>query len=550
MAALPYPAITKIPNTEPAAIPALWNGTYAEIDSNFGALNTRLNTVEATMVTNLAGLGVTVTAAKINFLSAVTGDVQAQIDGKFAQPVGTTAQYVRGDGSLAAFPTTWQWSAIANKPTTFATSGMTLAATDVPVLNQNTTGSAATLTTARTLTIGASGKTFNGSANVAWTLAEIGAAAAVHTHVIGDVTGLQSALDSKATGTHNHTLDSLSNVTTANVATGDIIRWNGLAWVNATLASAGIAAAVHTHAIGDVTGLQAALDGKLSTTGTAAAATKLATARTLTLGATARGFDGTGNLSWTVAELGAAAAVHTHVVADVTGLQTALDGKSPTTHNHTLDSLTNVSTANVAGGQLLMHNGVAWVNATLAGAGVAAAVHTHVIADVTGLQGALNGKLDAGATAVAAGRWATARSVQIGATARSVDGTANLSWSLAEIGAAGTGANTFTGVQTMPGLAITSSRDIKEGIDDLALTVSDDVIDLFRPVTFRFKADPSREVIGLILEEAAEVLPQVAVGAGIAYEQIVPVLIARAKRDRASIRALAERVEALEAAAA
>ena len=41
--------------------------------------------------------------------------------------------------------------------------------------NQNTTGSAATLTTARTLTIGNTGKTFNGSANVAWTLVEIGA---------------------------------------------------------------------------------------------------------------------------------------------------------------------------------------------------------------------------------------------------------------------------------------------------------------------------------------------------------------------------------------
>lgn len=40
------------------------------------------------------------------------------------------------------------------------------------------TGSAATLTTARTLTIGSTGKTFNGSANVSWTVSEIGAAAA------------------------------------------------------------------------------------------------------------------------------------------------------------------------------------------------------------------------------------------------------------------------------------------------------------------------------------------------------------------------------------
>lgn len=44
--------------------------------------------------------------------------------------------------------------------------------------NQNTTGSAAeatVLATARTLTVGETGKTFDGSADVAWTLAEIGA---------------------------------------------------------------------------------------------------------------------------------------------------------------------------------------------------------------------------------------------------------------------------------------------------------------------------------------------------------------------------------------
>lgn len=45
---------------------------------------------------------------------------------------------------------------------------------DVPTLNQNTTGSAATLTTPRTLTIGATGKTFNGSSDVGWNWTEMG----------------------------------------------------------------------------------------------------------------------------------------------------------------------------------------------------------------------------------------------------------------------------------------------------------------------------------------------------------------------------------------
>ena len=61
-----------------------------------------------------------------------------------------------------------------------------------PTFNQSTTGSAATLTTARTLTIGATGKTFNGSANVGWSLAEIGAQASGN-YITG--TGSLSAQD-------------------------------------------------------------------------------------------------------------------------------------------------------------------------------------------------------------------------------------------------------------------------------------------------------------------------------------------------------------------
>ena len=43
-------------------------------------------------------------------------------------------------------------------------------------------GTATKLQTARTLTVGNTGKTFDGSANVSWSLAEIGAAASSHTH--------------------------------------------------------------------------------------------------------------------------------------------------------------------------------------------------------------------------------------------------------------------------------------------------------------------------------------------------------------------------------
>jgi hypothetical protein len=59
---------------------------------------------------------------------------------------------------------------------------------DVAFTDSSITGNAATATilaTARTITIGATGKSFNGSANVAWTLAEIGAQAVLTNPVTG-----------------------------------------------------------------------------------------------------------------------------------------------------------------------------------------------------------------------------------------------------------------------------------------------------------------------------------------------------------------------------
>jgi hypothetical protein len=93
---------------------------------------------------------------------------------------------------------------------------------------------------------------------------------------------------------HNHTLDSLSNVTISSNSAGEILRWNGTAWVNATLAEAGIqpagsyltgnqtitlsgivtgsgATSITTSiadaalSIAKTNGLQAALDAKMST---------------------------------------------------------------------------------------------------------------------------------------------------------------------------------------------------------------------------------------------------------------------------------------------
>ena len=60
--------------------------------------------------------------------------------------------------------------------------------------------SAVKLSTARTLTIGSTGKTFDGSANVSYTLSEIGAAASSHTHTVVNRTMVTTPIYNASTG--------------------------------------------------------------------------------------------------------------------------------------------------------------------------------------------------------------------------------------------------------------------------------------------------------------------------------------------------------------
>lgn len=99
-----------------------------------------------------------------------------------------------------------------------------------------------------------------------------------HTHGIEGVTGLQDALDGKAS------TEALASKADASALEGK-------------------ADASHTHAIANVTGLQSALDGKASASDLASKADASALA-------------------------GKADTDHTHGIADVTGLQSALDGKA------------------------------------------------------------------------------------------------------------------------------------------------------------------------------------------------------------------------------
>ena len=244
------------------------------------------------------------------------------------------------------------------------------------------------LATARTLTVGNTGKTFDGSANVAWSLSEIGAAAASHTHNYLPLSG------GTLTGNVKFNMHGRNN-TIFNIYDGDAnghnIRFGG---GGATIVAAGDCGANLESVVGTTEALSLAadqdidfyvncntFDNKLKATlntslhfypsvsgqgyigtstykwngmyantfygalsGNASTATKLqtartingtsfdgsanittaqwGTARTLTIGNTGKSVNGSGNVSWSLSEIGAAASNHSHNVLSTKGTNT------------------------------------------------------------------------------------------------------------------------------------------------------------------------------------------------------------------------------------
>jgi hypothetical protein len=179
----------------------------------------------------------------------------------------------------------------------------------------------------------------------------------------GDPTWISSLAWTKITGVPTtfapsaHTLDSHSNVTITSNSAGELLRWNGTAWINSTLAESGIQpldgdltsiagltgttgllrkTAANTFVLDTatyltgITSLQVTTalgftpynatnpSGFITSSGsiTGSAAT-LTTARTFTIGTTGKTFNGSANVAWTLGEIGAAPTVHTHAAADI-----------------------------------------------------------------------------------------------------------------------------------------------------------------------------------------------------------------------------------------
>lgn len=220
-----------------------------------------------------------VTSTELSYLSGATSSIQDQLDNK--APMTHSHNYVPTTGGTISGALTPSGNNTIDLGSASAAFRYVYATTFVGNLSGNantatSAGMADVLSNSRTFTIGNTAKYFNGSGNVSWTLSEIGAAAADHTHS-GYLSTSGGTISGALTPSGNSTID---------LGTSSLRFRNIYA-----------------------TTFTGSLSGNATT---ATSAATLTTARTLTIGNTGKSFNGGANVTWTLSEIGAAATNHTH----------------------------------------------------------------------------------------------------------------------------------------------------------------------------------------------------------------------------------------------
>ena len=313
--------------------------TYTRGDGTTGTITTQDNNTD-TKVTNTLN-----TTAK----AYITGTTESATN-TGTQVFDTNVYLDTTAGMLTA--TTFKGALQGNATTaTSATSASHAARLTTPrtINGTNFDGTTAITTshwgTARTLTIGNTGKSVNGSGNVSWSIGEIGAAPAVHNHTsLTGITNLSFATDSTDSGSITTTVDGTNTYFDFNLSDdptqNDMWRWrfapSGGTLFNAMTLDAISTTEAKLAVTGEVqaTRLKGTLTGNVTgnvtgtVSGNAGSATKLATpraingtnfdgsaaittanwgtARTLTVGNASKSVNGSANISWTLDEMGAA----------------------------------------------------------------------------------------------------------------------------------------------------------------------------------------------------------------------------------------------------
>ena len=352
------------------------------------------------------------------------------------------------------------------------------------------------LATSRTLTIGKTGKTFDGSANVSWSLDEIGASASSHTHTISNVTNLQTALDGKSNTGHTHDYSELNNPPTIPVVDSALSSTSTNAIQNKVVTNAlnGKANSSHTHSYKDLSDkptipvvdsalsststnaiqnkvVKSALDGK-SNTGHTHDYTKLnnlPTIPTVTNDLTnelksnydtayihSQSAHAPSNAEqnvqsdWNVTDTTSDAYIKnkptipkvdsslsstsTNAIQNKV-VKSALDSKANSSHTHSISNITNLQTT--LDGKSNTNHTHNYAGSSSAGGDATNALACSGNAKTsTKLQTArtINGTSFDGSSNITTSKWGTARNITIGNTTKTIDGSGNISWTLREIG--------------------------------------------------------------------------------------------------------------------
>ena len=214
---------------------------------NIGNISSTVNLNYSTLTLPLISNVTAGTAVKVLIVNASNNL------GKLAIASSPSTQFLRGDGNWA---TPSGGGGATSAATTSALGGVKLA-------SATAAGTINTVTSATNRTYGLQLDSSNVAAiNVPWTDTDTtysfatgdsngtfkvtpSAGTAQNVSIYGLGSAAYTSSGDYATASHNHSIDSLSNVTISSKLTNDLLQWNGTAWVNKTISGAGIASTTY-----------------------------------------------------------------------------------------------------------------------------------------------------------------------------------------------------------------------------------------------------------------------------------------------------------------